>query len=105
MNTLNNRAVCYQAIVTRFYGPTNYKPARLKVVASAGHQWHSWDALDGSASDNDRHIAAAKMFADSKGWTGDWYMGGLENGDRVFVNCPSNISGVAFTTAEPADAT
>lgn len=100
MNTLNNRAVCYQAIVTSFYGPTNFKPARLKVSASAGIKWHSWDSLDGPASDNDRHIHAAKMFAESKGWTGDWYMGGLLNGDRVFVNCPSNVSGVAFTTKE-----
>lgn len=100
MNTLANRAVCYQAITTRFYGPTDYKSARLKVVASAGNKWYSWDTLEGPASDNARHIAAAKAFAQSKGWTGDWYMGGLENGDRVFVNCPSNVSGVAFTTKE-----
>lgn len=100
MNTLANRAVCYQAIITKFFGPTNCKPARLKVIAAAGIKWHAWDSLDGPASDNDRHIAAAKAFAGSMKWTGDWYMGGLENGDRVFVNCPSNVSGVAFTTKE-----
>lgn len=96
MNMLNNRAVCYQAITTRYYAPTNYKPARLKVVASAGHTWHSWDALEGHASDNDRHIAAAKEYALRKGWNGNWYMGGLVNGDRVFVNVPPDTSNVAF---------
>lgn len=92
-----NRAVCYQAIVTSYHGPTNYRAARLKVVASAGHKWMAWDSLDGPASDNDRHIQAAQLYAKDKGWTGNWYMGGLVNGDRVFVNCPTSVSDKAFT--------
>jgi hypothetical protein len=56
----------YQAIVTKFHGPTNHKGSRVSATAEAGRIILSWDhALNGS----DNHAAAARALADSMGWT------------------------------------
>lgn len=64
-----------QAIVTKYLGPTNFKPSRVKAIAEAGTLTMSWDhGLRNSAGNHD---AAARALAEKLGWTGRWYGGGL----------------------------
>jgi hypothetical protein len=56
----------FQAIVTKFHGPTNTRGSRISATAEAGRIILSWDhALNGS----DNHMAAAQALADKMGWT------------------------------------
>jgi len=56
----------FQAIVTKFHGPTNTRGSRVSATAEAGRITLSWDhALNGS----DNHMAAAQALADKMGWT------------------------------------
>ncbi len=73
-----------QAIVTKWLGPTNARPSRVKATASAGSVTVSWDwglGVDGN------HAAAAAALVVKLGWGGTWYAGGLpsESGN-VFVD-------------------
>lgn len=63
-----------QAIVTKFFGPTNARGSRIKATCQAGSIWHSWDF---SVGVNENHDAAAKALAVKLGWIGAWYVGGL----------------------------
>lgn len=67
-----------QAIITKFYGPTNHKGSRMKATCDAGTVWMSYEYglnIDGN------HAKAAKMLIDKLGWNTDYYgelvMGGL----------------------------
>ncbi len=67
-----------QAIITKFYGPTNHKGARIKATCEAGSIWMSYEYglnIDGN------HAKAAQMLIDKMGWNTEYYsktvMGGL----------------------------
>lgn len=78
-----------QAITTKYFGPTNVRGSRIKATAEAGSIIVQYDDRLNSSQN---HCAAAKAFANKMGWNyGTWYMGGLHNGDRVFV-CPDRNS-------------
>jgi hypothetical protein len=68
----------YQAIVTKYIGPTNFKGSRVKATAAAGSVTLHWD--DALNSD-DNHTAAAKALAARYGWAGEWHGGGFERGN------------------------
>ena len=56
----------FQAIVTKYHGPTNTRGSRISAKAEAGRISVSYDhALN--ASEN--HRAAAQALADKMGWT------------------------------------
>lgn len=56
----------FQAIVTKYHGPTNTRGSRISATAEAGRIMLSWDyALNGS----DNHKAAAQALVDKMGWT------------------------------------
>jgi hypothetical protein len=56
----------YQAIVTKYHGPTNHRGARMSATAEAGRLTVSYDhVLNGS----DNHRAVAQALADKMGWT------------------------------------
>jgi hypothetical protein len=90
----------YQAITTKFLGPTNARGSRVKAVAQAGSVTVTWNhALDQNAN----HNAAARALAEKFGWVGAWFGGGLETGN-CYVWVPSgdrNDKGVAFFVSTP----
>lgn len=62
-----------QAIVTKYLGPTNSRPARISATADAGRVVVSWDhALDIDGN----HEAAARMLAEHLGWLDGYTMVG-----------------------------
>lgn len=59
-----------QAIVTKYFGPTDHRGSRIKAVCEAGSLTVAWDyALDVEAN----HHAAAVALATKLGWTTEWY--------------------------------
>lgn len=69
--------IIYQAIETRFLGPTNTKGSRVVAVSCGGSRLITdWDhAMD--ASEN--HIAAANRLAARLEWNGQMRTGTLKN--------------------------
>lgn len=68
-----------QAIITKFLGATNYRPARVSARCQAKRIIVSWDhALDV----DDNHYKAAAMLAEQLGWDayGPLVGGGLPDG-------------------------
>ena len=71
----------YQAIQAKYYGPTNFRGARIKVWAEAGVKWYSYD----HAQNDGGRREFIKAFADSFGWTGMIHFGELADGSTVGV--------------------
>lgn len=71
----------FQAITTRYYGPTNHRGARCKAQCEACTATLPWDHAKGL---DDNHIAAAQALIDQMGWDGQ-YVGGHAKGGMVFV--------------------
>ena len=56
----------YQAIETRYVGPTNYRGSRIVATTPSGHKLtHIWDYSLGIDAN---HHAAAKALCDKLGW-------------------------------------
>lgn len=56
----------FQAIVTKYHGPTNYRPARVSAKANAGRLIRAYDhALNLGGN----HQAAAQALVERLGWT------------------------------------
>jgi len=73
-----------QAIVTKFLSPTNTRGARIKATAAAGSVTVSYDY----EGDDAAHMKACLALVAKLGWqahAGQWHMGGLPTGERVFV--------------------
>ncbi|WP_448955739.1 hypothetical protein [Labrys neptuniae] len=90
----------FQAITTKFLGPTSHRPARIVARASAGSVVVSWDyGLNSEAN----HAAAAKALASKFGWRGNWVAGGLpDNTGDVFVCIHDGTPTPAFTISAEA---
>lgn len=96
------------SIIVRYLGPTNTKPARLKICRSdykAGENWGdrhkpitiSYDEYDYvlsnkdnpnhdlAASCRDRYEYAVALYLKQVGWNGKWSIGSLSGGDMVAV--------------------
>ena len=82
-----------KAILTKFYGPTNTKPARIKAYDMDGNKnWISWDeaaAMSGqgfreAAADERTHRYAAMQLFYAMGWNGTLIAGAI-NGGYAFV--------------------
>src|SRR5262245_41671506 len=71
----------YQAITTKYLGPTNVRGSRVKASCQAGSITLHWD--DALNSDQN-HIAAAKALAVKYEWDGRWH-GGAPNGSSGIV--------------------
>ena len=76
----------YQAITTKYLGPTNVHGSRVKATAEAGSVTLSWDH---ALNTDENHIAAAKVLAEKFNWAGN-YVGGALHG----------TSGYAFVVVE-----
>jgi len=70
-----------QAIVTKFFGPTNSRGSRVKAKCQAGSVTLGWDH---ALNPDGNHDAAAQALASKLGWTSDAYGqlvgGGLPDG-------------------------
>lgn len=73
----------YQAITTKYLGPTDRRGSRVKAIAAAGSMTIPWDC----ALNSDRnHAQAALALAQKFNWTGRYIGGGLPDGSgSVFV--------------------
>jgi hypothetical protein len=83
----------YQAITTKYLGPTNVRGSRVKASAAAGSITLHWD--DSKNSDGN-HIAAAEALAIKFGWSGLWHQGTLKSGEGCFV-CIRENTPTAFS--------
>lgn len=82
-----------QAIITKYYGPSARRNARIVAKAWAGSHTVTYDH---SLGRDGNHIAAARALAAELHWTGAWVMGGMPDGSgdgSVFV---------CITKVEPA---
>jgi hypothetical protein len=78
-----------QAIVTRYFGPSNVRGSRVKAAAQAGSVTLHWD---GSQNSYWNHAAAAKALAEKYGWHyGVWHGGALPDGSMAWV-CASDYT-------------
>lgn len=82
----------YQAITTKYHGPTDFRGACVTARAAAGRKTVSWDYALGI---RENHAAAAQALAEKLNWSGVWVSGGLpdESGD-VFVIVADSMSDV-----------
>jgi len=85
----------YQAITTKYIGPSNTRAGRIKAKAWAGSVTVEWDhALNSDAN----HAAAAEALANKYKWKGTWYGGGMpDQTGNVFV-CVESSDKASFTT-------
>lgn len=60
--------ICYQAIETKYLGPTNTKGGRVKATADAGSITVEWDH---ALNIHDNHEAAARALLDKLDWASD----------------------------------
>lgn len=73
-----------QAIQTRFFGPTNTKPARVKAYCDAGSVWFGFHNGPGKTEREAYHLAA-KQLATKLGWSGVWVGGGVRQSRDAYV--------------------
>ena len=86
----------YQAIVTKYIGPSNTKGSRIKARAAAGSVTVH---LDHSLNIENSHAKAAEALANKFKWRGAWYMGGMpDDAGYCFVNTENTSSDFAFIT-------
>lgn len=60
----------FQAIETKWLGPTNVRGSRVKAKAEAGSITLPWDH---SLNSDENHRKAAEALAAKFGWVGDYY--------------------------------
>jgi len=91
-----------QAIVTKFLGPTNARPARIVATCDAKRIVVSKE-YGRDENGHDDHEAAAMKLANLLGWGGKWCKGGLpgRNSDCVFVWVKPSRKGTAKATLIP----
>lgn len=74
----------FQAILTRYLGPTNRRESRVKATADAGSVTLNWDNALNSETN---HARAALALAAKLKWEGAYAGGGMpNNGGYCFVN-------------------
>ena len=78
----------FQAIQTKYLGPTNIRGSRVKATADRGSIILSWED---SLNSTQNHVRAAKEYATRAGWDGHWAGGGIGSG-YVFVLTDVNSS-------------
>lgn len=76
----------FQAIVTKFHGPTDHHGARIRASADAGRIWHNYNP---ARSVDINHLEAAEALCLKLGWDGDWHGGALP-GDTGYAHVRDN---------------
>jgi hypothetical protein len=86
----------FQAIVTRYIGPTHFKGGRIKAATYGGTLTVPYDHKLNSEAN---HAAAAKALAVKLGWCGHWFMGAMHNDTGYCFVCAEGYADVAFDIA------
>ena len=72
-----------KAILTKYIGPTNTRPARVKADAGDGVTLaRSWDSTLDSRRN---HAGAARALCNKMGWEAELIGGGFPSGDMAWV--------------------
>ena len=83
----------YQAIITKYIGPTNIRGSRIKATADAGSITLSYDdALNSQAN----HNRAARALVVKFGWVGNWRCGRMPNNKGNCYVCSDDEDTVEF---------
>ena len=69
--------MAYQAITTKYLGPTNHRGSRVKATCDAGSLTVPWDY---ALNVEDNHAAAVNALAAKLDWKGRWHLGGTKTG-------------------------
>lgn len=85
----------YQAIVTKYIGPSNIRGSRIKATAAAGSIYVHYDD---SLSSEKAHAKAAEALANKYGWKGFWYQGGMPNDAGYCFVCFTQDEAPVFYT-------
>jgi hypothetical protein len=88
----------YQAITTKYIGPSNVRGSRIKAYAAAGTVTI---AYDDSLSIEKAHAKAAKALAEKFGWSGFYYQGGLPDDRGYCFVCVDASLPEAFIVCDP----
>lgn len=75
-----------QAIQTKYIGPTNHRPGRVKAWCQARSLTEEWDH---SLNSEENHELVAMLLAHALRWSGNWYQGALP-GDGGYAFVQSN---------------
>jgi hypothetical protein len=88
----------FQAITTKYAGPTNSRGSRIIAKAAAGRVTMHYDhALNIEGN----HAKAAEMLARKFNWTGSYYPGGMpDDSGYCFVCVSDREPSPAFTIAK-----
>jgi hypothetical protein len=91
----------YQAIITKYIGPSNTKGSRIKATAAAGSiTLH----LDHALSTEENHAKAAEALANKFKWRGCWYGGGMpDDSGYCWVSAETSVEHAFRTHGEPAN--
>lgn len=84
----------FQAIITKYIGPSNVRGSRVKATAAAGSVTLHWDD---SLNSDANHRRAARALAEKLKWAGHWFCGGLPDNWRggngyCYVQVPNQCS-------------
>lgn len=88
MSSKQKQQAVYQAITTKFHGPTNHKGARISASCEAGRVYVPYDHALGSF---ENHQQAVFVLVSKLNWLGggrEWVGGALKIG-YVFVDASS----------------
>lgn len=88
----------YQAINTKYFGPTNTRGSKIIATSASGHR-HTMAC----AYENHEHIRAAQALAEKLGWQGRWAGGATKEG-YCFVCIAEGAANGFFVTPESATA-
>ena len=78
-----------RVIGTKFLGPTNHRPSRIKADAGGGAMvMLSWDSVRLEAGEQNPHAFAARVLCVKMGWEGELIGGTRSSGDMVWI--PAN---------------
>lgn len=93
-----------QAILTKYLGPTNYRGARIKAMASSRGPYVvlPWDYGLGQTGNHD---AAAAELASQLGWLGSYHGADMDADSRVYVRTTTLYSIHPLPGAFPVTAT
>ena len=74
----------YQAIQTKYFGPSNVRGARVKAIADAGSITLHWNHALG-VEGNHAAARAARFACANSTWDGRWVGGGMKDHGYCFV--------------------
>ncbi|MBD9674911.1 hypothetical protein IB275_30320 [Pseudomonas sp. PDM21] len=89
--------VAFQAITTRYRGPSNARGSRVLAKCAGGSKSVGWEDELGSEQN---HHAAARALANKMGWSGDLIPAGMPDGSYVHVFVPRSYADAVLAVCE-----